>query len=113
MTKILLVICGLFLYASNPEQAEFDQFVRSTVEVKVESGNALVDMLTAGIASGLAKDNTIRKNYFLFSVYTVDLSVLAALGKDVPRQVKFLAIANNFIPLNSGGAAAKAPAPAN
>ena len=99
MGNFILIVLGFLLFASNPEQPEFDQFVRTTVAGKVESGNALVDMFAGGLVSGLAKDNTLRKNYYLFSVYTVDLSVLALLGQNVPNQVKFLGIANQFIPL--------------
>jgi hypothetical protein len=99
MGNFLLIVLGFFLFATNPEQPEFDQFVRTTVTSKVASGNALVDMFAGGLVSGLAKENTLRKNYYLFSVYTVDLSVLALLGQNVPNQVKFLGIANQFIPL--------------
>lgn len=99
MGNFLLVVLGFFLFATNPEQAEFDQFVRTTVSGKVQSGNALVDMFAGGLVSGLAKENTFRKNYYFFSVYTLDLSVLAMLGQNVPRQVKFLGIANQFVPL--------------
>lgn len=99
MGNFLLIVLGFFLFATNPEEPEFDQFVRTTVAGKVESGNALVDMFTGGLVSGLAKENTLRKNYYLFSVYTVDLSVLAMLGQNVPKQVKFLGIANQFVPL--------------
>ena len=99
MGNFLLIVLGFFLFATNPEQPEFDQFVRTTVTSKVESGNALVDMFAGGLVSGLAKENTLRKNYYLFSIYTVDLSVLALLSQNVPKQVKFLGIANQFVPL--------------
>jgi hypothetical protein len=99
MGNFILIVLGFFLFATNPEQPEFDQFVRTTVAGKVESGNALVDTLAGGLVSGLAKENTLRKNYYLFSVYTVDLSVLALFGQNVPNQVKFLGIANQFIPM--------------
>jgi len=56
-------------------------------------------MFAGGLVSGLATENTLRKNYYLFSVYTVDLSVLALFGQNVPKQVKFLGIANQFVPL--------------
>ena len=99
MGNFLLIVVGFFLFATNPEQPEFDQFVRTTVAAKVESGNALVDMFAGGLVSGLATENTLRKNYYLFSVYTVDLSVLALFSQNVPKQVKFLGIANQFVPL--------------
>lgn len=66
MGNFLLVVLGFFLFATNPEQAEFDQFVRTTVSGKVQSGNALVDMFAGGLVSGLAKENTFRKNYYFF-----------------------------------------------
>ena len=99
MGNFLLIVLGFFLFASNPEQAEFDQFVSTTVAGKVESGNTLVDMFAGGLVSRLAKENTLRKNYYMFSIYTVDLSVLAMFGNNVPKQVKFLGIANQFFPL--------------
>ena len=99
MGNFLLIALGFFLFASNPEQPEFDQFVRTTVAGKVESGNPLADVFIGGLVSGMATENTRRKNYYLFSVYTVDLSVLALLSPNVPHQVKFLGIANQFVPL--------------
>jgi len=99
MANFLLIVLGFFLFATNPEQPDFDQFVHTTVAGKVESGNALVDKFAGGLVSGLAKEYTLRKNYYLFSVYTVDLSVLVLFGQNVPKQVKFLGIANQFIPL--------------
>lgn len=99
MGNFLLIALGFFLLATNPEQPEFEHFVQSTVTSKVQTGNALVDLFAGGLVSGLAKENTYRKNYHLFSVYTVDLSVLALLGQDGPKQLQFLGIANQFIPL--------------
>ena len=99
MGNFLLIVLGFFLFATNPEQPEFDQFVQTTVTSKMESGNALVDLFAGGLVSGLAKENTFRKNYYLFSVYTVDLSVLQMFGQNVPKQLKFLGIANQFVPL--------------
>ncbi len=101
MGNFLLIVLGFFLFATNPEQPEFDQFVRTTVTSKVASGDALVDMFAGGLVSGLAKENSLRKNYYLFSIYTADLSILAMLGQNVPNQVKFLGIANQFIPLEN------------
>jgi hypothetical protein len=101
MGNFLLIVLSFFLFATNPEQPEFDQFVRTTVTSKVASGDALVDMFAGGLVSGLAKENSLRKNYYLFSIYTVDLSILAMLGQNVPNQVKFLGIANQFIPLEN------------
>jgi len=99
MGNFLLIGLGFFLFATNPEQPEFDQFVRTTVTAKMQSGDALVDMFAGGLVSGLATENTIRKNYYLFSVYTVDLSALALFSQNVPNQIKFLGIANQFVPL--------------
>jgi hypothetical protein len=99
MGNFLAIVLAFFMFATNPEQAEFEQFVRTTVASKVESGNALVDMFAGGIVSGLAKENTLRKNYYFFSIYTVDLSALALLGQNIPTQLKFVGIANQFFPL--------------
>jgi hypothetical protein len=99
MGNLVLIVLGLSLFVTNPEQLEFDQFLRTTVTGKVKSGNAVVDMFAGTLVSGLAKENTVRKNYYLFSFYSVDLSVLAMLGQNVPKQLKFLGIANQFFPL--------------
>jgi hypothetical protein len=99
MGNLILILLGLSLFATNPEQPEFDQFLRTMVTGKVQSGSAVVDMFAGTIVSGLAKENTVRKNYYLFSFYTVDLSVLATLGQDIPKQLEFLGIANQFIRL--------------
>ena len=100
MGNVLLVILSFFLFVTNPEQVEFDQFVRTKISTKTDSGNALVDALAGAAVAGLAKDNTQRRNYYLFSIYTVDLSLLVILGQNVPQQVKFIGIANQIFTLN-------------
>jgi len=100
MGNILIVILSFFLFVTNPEQEEFDQFVRTKISTKTESGNALVDALAGAAVARLAKDNTRRRNYYLFSIYTVDLSLLVNLGQNVPQQLKFIGIANQIFTLN-------------
>ena len=41
MGNLIFAVLGLFLFATNPEPADFDQFIRSTIASKTESGNIL------------------------------------------------------------------------
>jgi hypothetical protein len=100
MGNLIFVILGLFLFATNPEPADFDQFIQSTIASKTESGNTLVDLLAGSVAADMSKEYTNRKNFYVFSIYTVDLSVLSIFKPDIPRQLKILGIANNFIPIS-------------
>ena len=100
MGNFLFLILAFFLFVTNPEQPDFDKFVQNTFASKIESGNSLVDAFAGTFVSGLAKEVTQRKNYYCFSVYTVDLSVLSLLGQNIPKQIKVLGVANQFIPLD-------------
>jgi hypothetical protein len=100
MGNFIFAILGLFLFATNPEPADFDQFIRSTIASKTESGNTFVDLLAGSVAADMTKEYTNRKNYYVFSIYTVDLSVLSIFKPDIPKQIKILGIANQFVPLN-------------
>ena len=55
MGNFLLIVLGFFLFATNPEQPEFVQFVRTTVTSQVASGNVLVYLLAGGLGSVLAQ----------------------------------------------------------
>ena len=100
MGNFIFAILGLILFATNPKPADFDQFIRSTIASKTESGNTFVDLLAGSVAADMTKEYTIRKNFYVFSIYTIDLSVLSIFKPDIPKQLKVLGIANQFVPLS-------------
>jgi hypothetical protein len=76
---ILLLLVALVLYATNPTQAEFNEYARVFVQDKVtQTGQASDNLLEriigtlTGKAAKAASDTLIdRKDYYLFSVYTL------------------------------------------
>ncbi|MGB1032871.1 MAG: DUF4359 domain-containing protein [Flavobacteriales bacterium] len=99
MKKIILIL-AVFLIAAlaftNPNEKDFGAFIKTellsilgltadSALVKQIAGDKL-DQLSEGVASEFGE----RHNYFIFSVYEVDM------GKE---EMYFLGIANQFIPL--------------
>lgn len=97
----IVVVVGMFV--SNPTPQDFDRFIaaESTKMINKEFGDVgFLSYLGSQIAVGLAKEATKRNNYYLFSIYEVDTSLLNALSSDVPARFRLLGIAGTFIPLD-------------
>lgn len=94
---VLLVIISLGLYTNNPTKDDFRRFVEETFrkEFTINSSekNILTSFLsnvTSSIAGRAASSMATRDDYYLFSIYSVDI---------MDAKIKFIGIFNRFFPL--------------
>ena len=103
MGKIILVIIGVVLLVTNPTKIEFEGFVSTQISANMPSknqpGDRFTNQLVGGLVSKLASEATQRDNYYLFSMYTVDLAMLRFFNPELPPSVKIVGIGTKFIPL--------------
>ncbi|NDE55174.1 MAG: DUF4359 domain-containing protein [Actinobacteria bacterium] len=99
MNYVVTAILGFVLYLTNPTSDDFNLYVRQTIQSRVTDENPFYKLIIAGVVSEVVKEGTYRKDYIVFSVFTVDTSVLNAFNADVPPKLEFVGIARNFIPL--------------
>ena len=103
MSNLIAIILGALLLITNPTKAEFEDFVGTRVAAempkRLQSSDRFTNQLVGTFVSKLATEATEHANYYLFSVYTVDLSPLKIFKPELPATVKILAIAGQFIPL--------------
>ena len=103
MSKLIALIIGLLLLVSNPTKTEFEGFVSNQITANLPSKNATSDRFTnqliGGLVSKLASEATQRDNYYLLSVYTVDLAMLRLFKPELPPTVKIIGIGSKFFPL--------------
>jgi len=103
----LVFIFVVFLFLTNPNKTDFGVFVDTQLNQKLNqqmnSGDDSlrgVRSLLSGITSKFVVDSTERKNYYLFSTYTLDVSLINAFNPEIPKMLKFVGIANKFFPVN-------------
>lgn len=95
---VLLVILLLGLYATNPTKLDFKEFAYETVKTDVKNAgitsseffNSLLASLSGNITETAVDILVKRKNYYIYSIYTVE-------GKDCEH--KYLGIFRNFYKL--------------
>jgi hypothetical protein len=102
-----VVIFGLAM--TNPSKTDFKNFINEKISSKVDkelskdntlgSSKELISGFVKGIANIAVEGMINRENFFIFSTYEVDTSFLKALNQDIP-EMKFLGVANSFIPLS-------------
>lgn len=95
LVALLAVLIALAVL--NPEMRDFRDYVENNVDDKLaaETDSDALRRLGAGAVALLAEQVSVRKNYFLFSTYTIDLD-----GPE--REVNdwhFLGIADMFFQL--------------
>ena len=105
----VIFVIGVGLLATNPSRDEFKSFLNQKIEGGIEKvlfkassdkdTQGILGSIVKGIASAAMSKILHRQNYYVFSIFELDTSLIRAIGVDVP-QVKFLGIAGNFIPLN-------------
>ncbi len=98
--KFIVFIAAIFLFITNPTQDDFNRFAQEYTRNNTNSGEAIVDSLAGNFVSEIAANSTYRKDYYLFSIYIVDLSIIALFSSELPNEIKILGIAGNFIPIS-------------
>jgi len=98
--KYIIIIAVIFLFITNPTQVDFYRFAQEYTRSNTNSGEPILDSLAGEYVALIANGSTYRKNYYIFSVYTVDLSLIALFSTNVPNEIKLLGIAGNFFPIS-------------
>jgi hypothetical protein len=105
--RLLILAAILFgLYVSNPDMGQFEGYVEARSEAFMQRtvgdgvlGGALSDLGASLLGSQVGRF-TDRSDYFLFSLYDIDLD-----GKEQhEQQWRFLGLAGQFIPLQQPAA---------
>jgi hypothetical protein len=99
--KYIIIIAVIFLFIANPTQEDFNRFAQEYTRSNTNSGEPILDSFAGAFVAEIAAENTYRKDYYIFSVYTVDLSLIALFSTNVPNDIKILGIAGNFFPISS------------
>ena len=98
MKLILIFILGAILNITNPTTDDFNFYLKQEVESRVKEENPLARLLIGGFVAEIISRGVYRKNYFMFSIYTIDASLVSAFKKDTPSQINFIGIFGKFIP---------------
>ncbi|MFI3223506.1 MAG: FHA domain-containing protein [Methylococcaceae bacterium] len=104
----LVFILAVFLILTNPNKTDFGVFVDTQLNQKLsqqmnpgDDSLRRVRSLLSGIASKFVVDSTERQNYYLFSTYTLDVSLINSFNPEIPKMLKFIGIANKFFPFET------------
>jgi len=95
---IILVLVAALLYVTNPSKEDFSDWTKARMEERMEESakeNGIQEALSgtlSEIGSAVGAMFTEEKNYYLFSIYTVDL------GK---KEYSYLGVFKVFIPLQT------------
>lgn len=91
----IVLIAGL-LFATNPDKRDFDDWVKEKLQDRVDEsvggGDDLLGNVLSGLGSWVSSKMTTEKNFYLASVYTVDLG---------DEQYSYLGICKTFVPLQA------------
>ena len=98
MKFIFFLILSGTLYITNPTTDDFNFYLKQAVESRVEEDNPFTKLLIGGFFTEIIRQGVYRKDYLLFSKYTVDTSLIAAFKQGMPPQVNFIGIFGQFIP---------------
>lgn len=96
---VFIMLIGLFI--ANPTKEDFNDFASSFIQEEVKNANitssklidGLLGILSGKIAGATVDKAFIRKNYYLFSIYELELFEI---------NYRFVGILNSFIPLKKG-----------
>lgn len=98
--KYIFIIALIFLFITNPTQEDFNRFAQEYTRSNANSGEPILDSFAGAFVAEIAAENTYRKDYYIFSVYTVDLSLISLFSTNVPNEIKILGIAGNIFPIS-------------
>lgn len=94
MSLILVIVIILGLYITNPTKEEFIFYVEDSIKGEISTGDNVFMNLFAGVAASItgraASYVSTRKNYYLFSVYTIKL---------FDEETKYIGILDKFLPI--------------
>lgn len=97
-----IVVCAI-LATTNPNKRDFTEYATNEIFNKINRAGDFDNEFSAAMAKGLTEivlDNSLREsNYLIFSTYTIDLHLLRIFNPTI-KDIKFLAIAGQFIPLD-------------
>lgn len=99
---VVLVLALIALALFNPDMEDFQLFVETSTEelIRDEVGEGLLSDALSALGSGLAGEHvdevTRRRNYFIFSTYTIDLDE----EPDSGDEWRFLGLAGQFLELD-------------
>lgn len=108
-TLVTLVLIAVLLAITNPPPDSFQRFVegRAAEMVASEAGGGKFGQIVGGLTGDAAARTlmrvTDRKNYYVASVYTIDLDGIAG----TENEWKFLGIATQFVELQRPAALGK------
>jgi len=98
MKLILLLILGGTLYVTNPTTDDFNFYLKQEVESRVQEENPFAKLLIGGFVTEIISQGVYRKDYLVFSKYTINTSLISAFKQDIPPQISFIGIFGQFIP---------------
>ena len=112
MIKTVISVCIIIILGlTNPNKADFIFFANNYLKkqypelqlTQTEQPEEKIMNFFRGIGkiiiTSVINSATTYQNYYLFSIYTVDTSLLQLIGKE-QKNLKFLGIAGQFIPIN-------------
>lgn len=73
---IILILVMALLFATNPSEQQFTSYLKNKIQKKAEKEDTLTGRLKrvfSGPAASIAGMNTVRTNYYLYSVYKIDI----------------------------------------
>ena len=97
----LLVLCLGTLFFTNPDMQDFKEYIREESRRMIQENitpPGLAEALSgfgSEIAQSFVDDATIRKEYYLFSMYEIDLTP----RNTSDRAYKFLGVGGTFVNL--------------
>lgn len=109
---LVVLVFGVALNASNPSKADFVEFAAVQVKKKYPNlnfketqGDTGVERILAGFGNMMMTnyltEYTERKDYFVLSIFTLDMHVARDFGIDA-QNMKVMGILGQFIPLSGG-----------
>lgn len=72
---IIFILVMALLFATNPSEQQFTTFLKDKIQEQAEGDETLagdLKRILSGPAASLAGIGTVRKDYYLWSTYTLD-----------------------------------------
>ena len=110
---VVVFFLGIALNASNPSKADFVEFAGAKVkkdypelDFRGSGGSDGVENILAGFGNMMItnylNEYTARKDYFIFSIYELDMRVARDFGIQA-KNMKVLGVVGQFVPLSGVG----------